>query len=246
MRINKYLASSGVCSRRQADRLIEEGRVRVNGTVAQNGMQAEAGDTVTVDGREVSMAGKKPVVLLFHKPRGLVCTEKAQGDQQTVIDYIVYPTRIFTVGRLDKDSEGLLLLTDQGDLANALMAGRYGHEKEYRVTADRPLTEEFLRAMASGVRLEELDVTTRPCRVKRLDDLTFSIVLTQGLNRQIRRMCAAFGYEVRRLRRVRIAHLTLSGIAPGKWREATEEELDGLYRLTGLKRTEPAAEAGAE
>lgn len=230
-RINKYLADSGYCSRREADRLIEAGRVRINGTAADLGMKVREGDRIEVDGRPMDGAGEK-VYLLLNKPRGIVCTADPR-EPNNVVDYLNYPVRVYPVGRLDKDSEGLLLLTSDGDIVNRLLRAAGGHEKEYQVRVDRPVTAEFLRRMGEGVPI--LDRVTLPCRVTRTGPDRFTIVLVQGLNRQIRRMCEALGYRVKELRRVRIMNLCLGDMQPGDWREVTREERGELLRLLEKK-----------
>ncbi len=229
IRINKYLAECGVCSRRGADELIAKGLVRVDGVPAENGMKILHGMSVTVYGKEVSGTEKK-VYLAFNKPRGIVCTAK-KSDERNVIDYISYPVRITYGGRLDKDSEGLLIMTNDGDLIDAMMRSRNEHEKEYIVTVDKTVTDAFLYQFSKGVFLEDLNATTKKCRVDRLSDNTFSVILTQGLNRQIRRMCMAFGYRVRKLVRVRVMNIELGDLKTGKYRELTEEERDKLKKL---------------
>lgn len=231
VRLNKYLSDAGVCSRREADRLIEAGRVTVDGKRAVTGMKVEPGQEVRV-GKKVIGGRRERIVLAVNKPVGIICTEE-QRERKSIIRYLDYPERITYAGRLDKDSEGLLIMTNDGDLINKMMRARYEHEKEYKVTADKPLTEEFLKQMTEGVRIRDtekgLDVVTRPCRVEKLGKYTFSIVLTQGLNRQIRRMCETLGYGVRRLIRVRIMNVRLGGLKPGAVRKLTEQELTGLY-----------------
>lgn len=224
MRLNKYISETGVCSRRQADQWIEQGRVTINGVAATLGTQVNEGDQVEVDGRPVQPQAAS-VYIALNKPVGITCTTERHVEGN-IIDYIGHPQRIFPIGRLDKDSEGLILLTNNGDIVNELLRVENRHEKEYVVTVDRPITEEFLQGMARGVRI--LGVTTQPCRVRKIGQLSFAIVLTQGLNRQIRRMCAAFDYEVRRLQRVRIVNIDLRGIKVGQWRELSMDELRGL------------------
>lgn len=221
MRLNKFISETGICSRRGADAWIEEGRVTVNGAVATLGTQVHDGDVVHVDGEPVGSA-KKDVYIAFHKPVGITCTTERQVPGN-IIDFINHPQRIFPIGRLDKDSEGLILLTNNGDIVNPILRSENGHEKEYIVTVDKPITDDFLNGMASGVAI--LDTVTQPCVVARIDRNIFRIVLTQGLNRQIRRMCDAFGYVVRRLQRVRIVNIRLDGIARGQWRALTDDEL---------------------
>ena len=233
-RVNKYLADSGFCSRREADRLVLEGRVRIDGRVAVLGDRVAEGMAVTVDGRPLSGRGEK-VYILLNKPAGIVCTADSR-EPMNVVDYLDYPVRVYPVGRLDKDSEGLLLLTSDGDIVNGVLRAAGGHEKEYRVTVDRPVTEGFLKKMAAGVPI--LDTVTLPCRVRRTGEDSFVIVLTQGLNRQIRRMCEALGYTVQKLRRVRINCLKIGSLMPGQWRELTEKEvrelMESIKGSTGL------------
>lgn len=224
MRLNKYISETGVCSRRQADQWIEQGRVTLNGAAATLGTQVEEGDRVEVDGRPVQPQAAG-VYIALNKPVGITCTTERHVEGN-IIDYIGHPQRIFPIGRLDKDSEGLILLTNNGDIVNELLRVENRHEKEYVVTVDRPITDEFLEGMARGVRI--LGVTTQPCRVRKIGQLSFAIILTQGLNRQIRRMCAAFDYQVRRLQRVRIVNIDLRGIKVGQWRELSMDELRGL------------------
>ena len=224
MRLNKFISESGATSRRGADAAIAEGRVRVNGQVATLGTQVEPGDAVELDGKPVS-ARNEFVYIALNKPVGITCTTERHVEGN-IIDFVNHPQRIFPIGRLDKDSEGLILLTNNGDIVNELLRVENRHEKEYVVTVDRPVTDEFLRGMAHGVDI--LDTRTLPCAVRRIGRNVFGIILTQGLNRQIRRMCAAFEYRVWRLQRVRINNLRLDGLAPGKWRDLRMDELRGL------------------
>ncbi|MCI8694413.1 MAG: rRNA pseudouridine synthase [Lachnospiraceae bacterium] len=235
LRVNKYLARCGVCSRREADRLIAQGEVLVNEEPAQPGMTVGEGDEIIVQGRRVSGI-RDSVVLAFYKPFGVTCTERDTHAEKTIFDLVQYPVRVTYAGRLDKESEGLLLLSNDGDLIQAMMKGANRHEKEYLVKADKEITPEFLRKMAGGIYLEELDATTRECRVWKTGKDTFRIILTQGMNRQIKRMCAACGYRVRHLKRVRVMHVTLGDLKPGEYRELGEEELRRLYRECGLSR----------
>lgn len=233
MRLNKYLADHGVCSRREADRLIEQCRVTVNGKIAVAGSKVSDADVVAVNGKRIG--GKpKTVVLAYYKPVGVTCTEKDRHAEKTIGDMIQYPVRVTYAGRLDKDSEGLLLLTNDGGLIDAMMRGANRHEKEYIVKVDKEITVEFLESMAGGIYLKELEQTTRPCQVEKVGKYTFRIILTQGLNRQIRRMCAALGYEVRKLQRVRIMNITVEKIPYGKYRELTDEEMRVLYLSAGI------------
>ncbi len=224
MRLNKYISETGVCSRREADAWIEAGRVTINGEVATLGTKVQEGDRVCVDGREVGEA-KHHVYIAFNKPVGITCTTERHVEGN-IVDYIRHRERIFPIGRLDKDSEGLILLTNNGDIVNDILREENQHEKEYIVTVDRPVTPLFLSGMASGVRI--LGTVTKPCRVKRIGPATFRIILTQGLNRQIRRMCSFFGYKVVRLQRIRIINITIDGLNVGQWRNLTLTELQGL------------------
>ncbi|MBQ8305624.1 MAG: pseudouridine synthase [Blautia sp.] len=242
-RINKYLSEAGICSRREADRLIAEGRVSINGRQAVPGDRVLPDDEIVCDGKKVS--GKASgILLLFYKPRGIVCSTRRQRDEQTVTDYLAWPERIYPAGRLDKDSEGLLLMTNQGELVNRMMKASEYHEKEYIVTVDRPVTDDFVRAMSSGIPV--LGQMTRRCLVEKLGKNTFRIILTQGLNRQIRRMCEYLGYRVRRLVRVRIMNLTLDGLKPGEYRKMTENEKNELLAMLSSKEknAQPAVTGG--
>lgn len=230
IRLNKYLSESGVCSRREADRLIEAGKVLVDGETAVTGMKIDPSQAVICDGKPVG-GRERPVLLAVNKPRGIVCTTSDKDRAENIVDFLDYPMRVYPVGRLDKDSEGLLLMTNQGDLVNRILRARHGHEKEYLVTVDRPVTEEFLRKMGSGVPI--LDTVTRPCVVEKTGEYAFRIILTQGLNRQIRRMCEALGWQVRTLKRVRIMNLTLGSLKTGEYREVAGRELEELMRLLG-------------
>ena len=231
VRLNKYLSDAGVCSRREADRLIESGRVTVDGKMASPGTKVEPGQEVRI-GKKVIKNHTEKIVLAVNKPAGIVCTEDKK-EKKNIIRYLNYPVRVTYAGRLDKDSEGLLIMTNDGDLINGMMRARYGHEKEYKVTVNQPITDEFVYKMASGVRIidreKKMDVITRPCKVEKIGKYTFTIILTQGLNRQIRRMCDALGYKVTRLVRVRIMNVKLGGLKPGAVRKLTEQELKELY-----------------
>lgn len=227
MRLNKYLSDAGVCSRREADRLVQDGKVTVDGKTAVLGMQIEVGQEIWVNGKEVRREEKK-VLLLFHKPRGIECTANPKV-KNNVISYIDYPIRIYYIGRLDKDSEGLLLLTNQGELVNKMMRAGNCHEKEYLVTVDKPVTDDFIRKMSCGVPI--LGTVTRKCYVEKTGEKSFRIILTQGLNRQIRRMCEYLGYRVKRLKRVRVMNLELGSLPAGQYREATKKELEELKSL---------------
>lgn len=225
-RLNKFIADSGYCSRREADRLIEEGRVMVDGRKGVLGDKVLMGTKVVVDGHSLTGDGEK-VYIVLNKPAGIVCTADPR-EPMNVVDYINYPIRIFPVGRLDKDSEGLLLLTSDGEIVNRLLRAAGGHEKEYEVEIDRPVTKEFVEKMMAGVPI--LDTVTLPCKVRKTDERSFNIILIQGLNRQIRRMCEALGCNVRKLRRIRIMNIKLGNMQPGQWREVTEAELSTLMR----------------
>lgn len=227
-RINKYLSEIGYCSRRAADKLIEKGRITVNGKVPEMGTKVSISDEIRVDGKIVQNNGEGPVYLAFNKPIGIVCTTDTKVEKDNIIDFIGYPTRIFPIGRLDKMSEGLILLTNDGDIVNKILRARNNHEKEYIVTVNKPITKDFIDRMSSGVPI--LDTITRKCQVEQLDRYRFRIVLTQGLNRQIRRMCEYLDYRVAKLKRIRIMNIELD-IPVGKWRELTEKELNGIGRM---------------
>lgn len=225
VRLNKYLSEAGVCSRREADRLIETGRVTVDGQCPQTGMRIVPGQVVKVGNKVVSKQDEM-IVLAVNKPRGIVCTEERR-ERDSIVRFLNYPVRVTYIGRLDKDSHGLLLMTNNGDIINKMMRAANKHEKEYKVTVDKEITEDFLKKMAAGVPI--LDTVTRPCTVKKIGKYTFSIILTQGLNRQIRRMCEALGYEVKDLLRVRVMNITLDGLKDGQYRKLTDQELNELY-----------------
>lgn len=234
-RLNKYLAACGICSRRDADSLIEEGRVYVNGSRAKMGSKVSGRDRIVVNGKEV--AGKEQkVVLAYYKPVGVVCTERDRHAERKISDELKYPVRLTYAGRLDKDSEGLLLMTNDGVLIDAMMRGANAHEKEYAVRVDKEITQEFLTGMAAGVYLKELNVTTRECMLQQRGKYTFQIVLTQGVNRQIRRMTESFGYRVRALKRTRVMNITLQKLKPGEYRVIQGEELQQLYHACGIKK----------
>ena len=235
IRLNKYMSEAGICSRREADRLIEKGQVLVDGVPALRGMKVWPGQRVQVG--DLVIGGKdEKVVLADYKPVGIICTEDRRT-KNNIVRFLKYPVRVTYAGRLDKDSEGLLLMTNDGDLINRIMRGRNLHEKEYRVTVDREVTEDFIEKMSAGVHIVDeekgLDAVTRPCTVRREGKYTFSIILTQGLNRQIRRMCRACGCRVRTLKRVRIMNIRLGDLRPGEYRKVTGEELETLRALAG-------------
>ena len=228
-RINKFLSEIGFCSRRQADKLIEEGIVKINGEVPLMGTKISNEDEISVNGKVVQRPKKKKMVYLaFNKPSGIVCTTDQIREKDNIIDYIKYPTRIFPIGRLDKPSEGLIFLTNDGDIVNKILRSRNNHEKEYDVTLNKPVTKEFIQEMSNGVPI--LDTITRKCKVKQTGKKRFKIILTQGLNRQIRRMCEFLGYKVERLKRVRIMNVTLD-IKTGHYRDFTASELKTLNQL---------------
>ena len=228
-RINKYLSEVGFCSRREADRLIEQGKVTINGKIPKMGIKVEEGDQVEVEGQRIKKSTKqKNIYLIFNKPVGIVCTTNRNVEPQNVIDFIKYPARIFPVGRLDKPSEGLIFLTNDGDIVNKILRARNNHEKEYIVSVNRPINRDFIYKMSNGV--EILDTITKNCFVKKLGPKKFKIILTQGLNRQIRRMCESLGFKVQSLKRVRIMNIKLD-VPIGKYREFTTEELLELNAL---------------
>lgn len=229
IRINKYLSDQGICSRREADRQVSGGNVLVNGHPAQMGERVFLHDEIVFCGKKVEEQAEKKVILAFHKPQGIVCTTEKR-EKNNIVDYIHYPIRVYPVGRLDKDSEGLIFLTNDGDIVNRLMRAGNRHEKEYVVTTDKEVTASFLKGMSGGVPLMELGVTTRPCTVKKLGKHQFSIILTQGYNRQIRRMCEYFGYRVRKLVRIRIMNVLLGDLKIGTYRTLTPEEEATLRR----------------
>ena len=236
-RLNKFIDDSGYCSRREAYRLIQEGLVTIDGRVGALGDRVRSGMRVVCDGHALSGRGEK-VYIILNKPRGIVCTADPR-EPMNVVDYVNYPIRIFPVGRLDKDSEGLLLLTSDGEIVNRLLRAAGGHEKEYEVEVDKPLTREFMERMMSGV--EILGTTTLPCKLRRTGARSFNLVLVQGLNRQIRRMCESLGYNVQKLRRVRINSIRIGTLQPGQWRELTDAEVSGLLASIRDSSNLPAA-----
>ena len=229
-RINKFLSEIGYCSRREADKLIESGRVTVNGIIPEMGTKVYTSDEIAIDGIIIENTKKRFVYLAFNKPIGIVCTTDTRVEKDNIIDYINYPKRIFPIGRLDKLSEGLILLTDDGDIVNKILRASNNHEKEYIVTVNKPISQTFIERMSQGVYLKELGQTTKPCKIKRIDKFNFKIILTQGLNRQIRRMCDYFNYEVLKLKRIRIMNIKLD-VPVGKYRELTQEEFSNLKSL---------------
>jgi len=250
IRLNKYLSEQGVCSRREADRLMEAGKVTVDGHVAAMGEKVTGQETILCNGKGIGKAagGKKikPVLLIVNKPRGVVCTTSDKDRALNVVELVKYPARVYPVGRLDKDSEGLLLMTNQGDLANRIIHAGSLHEKEYMVTVDQPFNAAFIKKMRDGVELKELKVTTRPCEVEAIGPKTFKIVLTQGLNRQIRRMCEELGYHVVTLKRIRIMNIHLGKLKTGDFRRATPKELEELEYQLEMARLEAAEEMDRE
>lgn len=229
-RLNKYLASCGVCSRREADRLIEQGRVMVNGQPAAMGMLVTSTDDIYVNKKKISGKNQK-VVLAYYKPVGVVCTEKDRFADKKITDMVKYPIRVTYAGRLDKDSEGLILLSNDGDLIQHMMKGSGVHEKEYVVRVNKEITKEFLEQMGMGVYLSELQIKTKPCRVEQTGKYTFHIVLTQGVNRQIRRMTKELGYVVKSLKRIRVVNIELADLKPGEYVQVTGEKLQMLYQM---------------
>ena len=227
MRINKYISETGYCSRREADKLVDSGRVTINGEKAQLGSQAEPHDDVRIDGKRIGEQ-KRHVYIALNKPVGITSTTELHIEGN-IVDFVGHKERIFPIGRLDKDSEGLILLTNDGDVVNPILRSEGKHEKEYIVTVDKPITASFVAGMSGGVRI--LGSMTLPCQVTRISDRVFRIVLTEGRNRQIRRMCSALGYHVRRLRRIRIMNVQLGSLETGKWRDLTEEEKTELFQV---------------
>lgn len=236
VRLNKYLSEMGICSRREADRLIEEGKVSVDGETASAGMKIIPGQSVVCDGKRIGggqgqKEKPKPVLLVVNKPKGIVCTTSEKDRAMNIVELVKYPERVYPIGRLDKDSEGLILMTNQGDLVNKIMRASNAHEKEYMVTIDKPVTKEFLKKMRAGVWLEELHTVTRPCLVEVTGKQEFRIILTQGLNRQIRRMCQTLNCHVVELKRVRVMNLRLGHLKTGTYRKVTAEEYEELLKL---------------
>lgn len=227
-RINKYLSEVGFCSRREADKLLEQGRITINGAVPEMGTKVSDEDEILVDGISIKKTEENHVYLALNKPIGIVCTTDTKREKNNIVDFINHPKRIFPIGRLDKPSEGLILLTSDGDIVNKILRARNNHDKEYIVRVDKPITPQFLHKMRNGVPI--LDTVTKQCEVEQIDTLSFRIILTQGLNRQIRRMCEFLGYEVKKLKRIRIMNIKLD-LPIGKWRDLTKEEFTDLQKL---------------
>ena len=228
VRINKFLGSAGYCSRREADRLVGEGRVFIDGNMTDMGSRVMPGQKVYVDGKAV-VPEEENILIAVNKPRGIVCTTTDKQGKNNIVEYIGYKERIYPVGRLDKDSDGLILLTNDGDMMDKLLRSVNGHEKEYIVSVNKPINRDFIKRMSGGIYLKELDRTTRKCVVEKISDRTFRIILTQGLNRQIRRMCAECGYSVTKLTRIRIMNVQLGDLKTGEYRELDGKELNTLY-----------------
>lgn len=230
VRLNKFLSEKGICSRREADRLVDEGKVMVNGVCAVMGQKVSSADEIVVDGKKVSTKQVKPVLIAVNKPAGIVCTTARFEGEKNIVDMVKYPTRIYPIGRLDKESEGLILMTNLGDLANEISKASNSHEKEYVVTVNNQVTESFLDKMRRGMHLDELNADTMPCVCTKTGNREFHIILRQGLNRQIRRMCAACGYRVETLKRIRIMNIHLGNIPQGNFRNVTDAEFDKLIK----------------
>ena len=225
IRINKFLSQAGFCSRREADKFILDERVTINGIIAKMGEKIDPNDDISVDGERISKKPNKKIYIILNKPKGIVCTTDSGVEKNNIIDYVNHPKRIFPIGRLDKTSEGLIFLTNDGDIVNKILRAKNKHEKEYHVTVDKPITHEFIQQMSKGVPI--LNTVTRPCEIKRVKDYEFKIILTQGLNRQIRRMCEYLGYRVKKLKRIRIMNIKLD-IPLGEWRYFNDQEFSGL------------------
>lgn len=228
IRINKFLSQKGFCSRREADKFILDERVTINGIVAKMGEKIDPEDDVSVDGERISKKINKKIYIILNKPKGIVCTTDSSVEKDNIIDYINYPKRIFPIGRLDKTSEGLIFLTNDGDIVNKILRAKNKHEKEYHVTVDKPINNDFVKKMSKGVPI--LNTVTRPCEIKRIKEYEFKIILTQGLNRQIRRMCEHFGYRVKKLKRIRIMNINLD-IPLGEWRYFKDNEISELNKI---------------
>ncbi len=243
-RLNKYISESGICSRREADRYIEQGNVFINGKRAGIGNQVVAGDVVKVNGQLIEPRNEEDLVFIaLNKPVGIVSTTE-EGEKDNIVDFVNHSSRIFPIGRLDKDSQGLIFLTNHGDLVNKILRAGNDHEKEYLVTVNKPVTDEFVQGMGAGVPI--LGTKTKKCKVKKEAPFTFRITLVQGLNRQIRRMCEYFGYEVTKLERTRIMNVSLTGLPPGEWRDLTDDELIGLFKLIENSSSEAKPKAKAK
>jgi len=228
IRINKFLSQAGFCSRREADKFILDERVTINGIVAKMGEKIDPNDDISVDGERISKKPNKKIYIILNKPKGIVCTTDSGVEKNNIIDYVNHPKRIFPIGRLDKTSEGLIFLTNDGDIVNKILRAKNKHEKEYHVTVDKPITHEFIQQMSKGVPI--LNTVTRPCEIKRIKDYEFKIILTQGLNRQIRRMCEYLGYRVKKLKRIRIMNIKLD-IPLGEWRYFNDQEFSELKMM---------------
>ena len=228
VRINKFLSQAGFCSRREADKFILDERVTINGIVAKMGEKIDPNDDISVDGERISKKPNKKIYIILNKPKGIVCTTDSGVEKNNIIDYVNHPKRIFPIGRLDKTSEGLIFLTNDGDIVNKILRAKNKHEKEYHVTVDKPITHEFIQQMSKGVPI--LNTVTRPCEIKRIKDYEFKIILTQGLNRQIRRMCEYLGYRVKKLKRIRIMNIKLD-IPLGEWRYFNVQEFSELKMM---------------
>ena len=228
VRINKFLSQAGFCSRREADKFILDERVTINGVIAKMGEKIDPNDDISVDGERISKKPNKKIYIILNKPKGIVCTTDSGVEKNNIIDYVNHPKRIFPIGRLDKTSEGLIFLTNDGDIVNKILRAKNKHEKEYHVTVDKPITHEFIQQMSKGVPI--LNTVTRPCEIKRIKDYEFKIILTQGLNRQIRRMCEYLGYRVKKLKRIRIMNIKLD-IPLGEWRYFNDQEFSELKEM---------------
>ncbi len=228
IRINKFLSQAGFCSRREADKFILDERVTINGVIAKMGEKIDPNDDISVDGERISKKPNKKIYIILNKPKGIVCTTDSGVEKNNIIDYVNHPKRIFPIGRLDKTSEGLIFLTNDGDIVNKILRAKNKHEKEYHVTVDKPITHEFIQQMSKGVPI--LNTVTRPCEIKRIKDYEFKIILTQGLNRQIRRMCEYLGYRVKKLKRIRIMNIKLD-IPLGEWRYFNDQEFSELKMM---------------
>ena len=228
IRINKFLSESGYCSRRKADKMIEDGRIKINGILCVMGEKVSMSDKISIDDKLIHFSKKEPIYIAFNKPIGVVCTTDTRVEKNNIIDYIGHPERIFPIGRLDKDSQGLILLTNDGDIVNKILRSRNNHQKEYIVRVDKPITNDFIQRMSNGVPI--LDTITKKCYVNKISNFEFKIILTQGLNRQIRRMCEVLKYKVKKLKRIRIMNIHLN-VDLGKWRNLEKKELNELNRL---------------